>query len=102
MQPDPEERKNRKIGKCARNAAYTGGLGLGLWIVTMLWQGYEDEKSAAAMHMFSNFGLALLLYAAVVLGFVAVKRNLAPFVNMVLFWLVLPAYIFYLVSHWPG
>lgn len=98
---DPEEKREKKIRKIMRNAAFAVGGGVGLWLLNALYP-YEKEAENMA-RLFGSIAGVLIAYGLVMVGVVMVKRKLAIPVNLFMIWIVLPTVVLMLfMKEWPG
>ncbi len=95
----PEEKTQKKLRKCTKNAAYAVGGGLGLWLLKAFYP--EKEGAEKITELFTAFGGCLILYGVTVLAVILFKKDWALRINAVLSWIVIPSYVVYLlVNAW--
>ncbi len=93
---DPEERLNKKVRRCTRNAVFAVGIGIGLFLLKTF---YPDQEGAEHItKLFGTISLCLIFYGGVLLAAIIFKRELAPPLNTLLTWFILPTYLFYVFA----
>lgn len=97
---DPEEKQKKKLRKCAKNAAYAVGGGLGLWFLQAVWP--EKEGAEIITEVFGGLGWCLLVYGVTVLATIMLRREWALTVNALMTWLVVPLWVTALLVNAAG
>lgn len=90
-----EEKKQKKFMKIGRNGALAFGCGLGLWLMKLFYPQHEGAEKIA--DLFGETGLILLVYGAIVVAALILKREAAPAVNFFMSWIIVPAWLLYLL-----
>ncbi len=97
----PEEKREKKIRRIARNGSYGLGGGAGLWFLNALYPHEKEADHVAAL--FGQLALVMILYGAVTLATVLFKKEWAGRVHFLLLWVILPTLLVVLFTKaWPG
>ncbi|MCC7304706.1 MAG: hypothetical protein IT558_00435 [Alphaproteobacteria bacterium] len=99
MWGDPEQRQEKKLFRIGRRAAYAVGAGVGAWFLKYLYPRPEEADHIAAM--LGPLGWVLIIYAVIIMAFIILKKELAPMIDMIMMWLVVPALLFYIFMNNP-
>lgn len=91
---DPEEKLNKKLRKIGRTAAYALGGAIGLWVIGAIFP--KEDGMDKIIDIMGDIALMLVVYGIVLLAGVVFKKKLAPIINMVMTWIVVPTWIAYL------
>ncbi len=88
---EAEIRKEKKAEKIFKKTALTGGMGLGLFLLSFIVPlMYQSDTTDAMQSMFQKYGLYLILYvAAIVLTYVFQRKSIF-FVDGLMRFIVLP------------
>lgn len=98
---DPEQKREKKQMKCAKNAAFAVGGGVGLWLLSVFYP--EKEGAEHITRLFSDLALCLVVYGLVVLAVLIFRREWALRVNALFTWIVIPSYVVVsLMNAWGG
>ena len=91
---DPEEKLNKKLRKIGRTAAYSIGGAIGLFLVKALFPKEEGHEKITGM--MGDIVLVLIVYGAVLLLALILKKKLAPIIAMLMTWIIVPSWLTYL------
>ncbi len=104
MWGDPDERREKKIYKIGKSAAYSIGGGIALKIFALLYPKPDNAKAEAIANMFGGpVSWLLIIYGIIMLAVIVTRRNAAPPLNLLFLLFVIPACLLYIfVNNWPG
>jgi hypothetical protein len=96
-----EAKKQRKISRIGKSAAYSIGGGLGIWALKLFYPHPEGSERITAV--FGLIGWILILYGVIMLTIIMLRPNLTRKANMLFIWFVIPACLYYIfVNNWHG
>lgn len=93
----PEERHQKKIKKTAKGAASALGGGVALWFFSLLYPKHEGVEGLA--ELLADLSLVLVLYGIAVLCCIIFRNKIALQVNMILAWIIVPAWVAHLLMN---
>ncbi len=100
---DPEEKQRKKFNAAMRNAIICLGIGIGLFLVKPFFLGtHTTESGDSTAALLGTLGLSLSGYGALIVLCGLFLKKQMPFINMVAFWLILPALIIKALMEWQG
>ena len=100
---DPEARAQKKFNKAMRNAIICLGIGIGMMLIKPFFIGTEDGvTSESTARLFNMIGFSLIGYGAFIVACGFLLRKQMPKINLVAFYLVLPAIILKALMDWQG
>ena len=87
---DPEEKKERKLRRIMRKAAWGLGIGVGLFLLKIFVTPFigDNEMATSAMGAFS---LCLFGYGALMMLVFTFARNWVTRADLLLCWVIIPA-----------
>ena len=88
---DPEEKLNKKLRKIGRSAAYALGGAIGLWLVSAFFPKEEGHEKITTI--MNDIALMLTIYGLVLLLGIILKKKHAPIINIIMTWIIAPAWI---------
>ena len=97
---NPEEKLNKKIRKIGRNAAYSIGGAIGIFLIATFYP--KEEGSQKIVEIMKDFSLVMFVYAITLLAVIIFQKKRAPLVNMAMTWFIIPSWIVYLVLQHTG
>ncbi|MFK7839470.1 MAG: hypothetical protein AB8B83_03990 [Bdellovibrionales bacterium] len=97
---DPEEKLNKKIRKIARNAAYSIGAAIGIFLIAAIYP--KEDGSETISKVMNEFSTVMAVYAAILLGSIILKKKYAPIISTLMTWVIMPTWIGYLVLQYAN
>ena len=98
---NPEAREQKKFNRVMRNAVISAGIGIGLLLVKPFFTGLDAETiDQSKSALFNMLGFSLLGYGALIVVCGIFLRRQVLKINLVAFYLVLPALILKALSDW--
>lgn len=92
----PEQTAERKRSKCAKNAAYALGGGVGLLVLNLFLPDFASPGAEKLRGLFPLLSGWMILYGFLALGLILFARDKALILNAVLVWLVTPCVLLYI------
>lgn len=101
MWGDTEDKEEKKLYRIGKGAAYSIGGGLGVWGMKLFYPHPDGSERLTAV--LGPIGWILILYGITILTVIVMHKNMTLTVNRILFWLVIPACLYYIfVNNWHG
>ncbi len=91
---DPEEKLNKKLRKIGRTAAYAIGGAIGLGVIGAIFP--KEDSLEKITDIMGDITLMLIVYGLILLASIIFKKKLAPIINIIMTWIIVPAWIAYL------
>ncbi len=96
-----DEKQQKKFNKALRNAIICLGIGAGMMLVKPMFTGTEDAgTSERTVALFTTTGLSLIVYGTVIIACGIFLKNITAKINLIAFYLVLPAIIIKAIADW--
>lgn len=95
---DPGVKKNKKMMRTGMIAAFSGGIGLAIYLMQKIFGGMAPDANMNAM--IDSVCLLLIAYMAAIFAVFILRRNALLQVNFVLLYLVIPCVLLKLFSEY--
>lgn len=100
---EPDEKHRKKFNAALRNAIICLGIGIGLFLIKPFFFGtHTSENGDSTARLLGTLGVALSAYGGFIILCALFLKKQMPLLNLLAFWLVLPAFIIKALMDWQG